>query len=182
MQNCPQTDSQSVYQHGVSVKEHIFQLISFLKTGQISDGWRLPNWMYEYRQQLLSSLLPEDIIAEYTLFHDCSKPYCIQYDQNGKRHFQNHAELSFRKWLEVGGNEDAAILMRMDMDIHSLKDKDVNEFCNRPQAITLLLAGLAEIHSNATMFGGMESVSFKIKFKQIEKRGKAICHKLYGDK
>ena len=47
--------------------------------------------------------------------------------------------------------------------------------------MSLLLAGLAEIHSNAEMFGGLDSVSFKIKWKQINKRGKAIC-KLLQDK
>lgn len=180
MQNTPQTESQSVYQHGVSVKEHIFELISFLKTGQIGEGWKLPPWMSEYREQLLTSLFPENIIKEYAIFHDCSKPYCLFLDEEGKRHFPDHANKSYNKWLEVGGNEEAAQLMKMDMDIHLLKDKDVDEFCKRPQAITLLLAGLAEIHSNASAFGGIESISFKIKYKQIDKRGATICRKLFA--
>lgn len=180
MQLCPQTETQSVYQHGCSVKEHIFDLISYLKTGKIDEGWRLPIWMETYREQLLSALLPEDVIEEYTIFHDCSKPYCLFLDEEGKRHFPDHANKSYNKWLEVGGNEEAAQLMKMDMDIHLLKDKDVDEFCKRPQAITLLLTGLAEIHSNAVAFGGMESVSFKIKYRQIDKRGAAICRKLFA--
>ena len=182
MKSCLQTDTQSVYQHGVSVKEHIFELIAFLKTGQIGENWRLPTWMYEYRKQLLASLLPEEIIEEYTIFHDCSKPYCLFIDENGKRHFPDHATKSYEKWLEIGGNKDAAQLMKMDMDIHLLKDKDkdVDEFCKKSQATTLLLAGLAEVHSNSKMFGGIESTSFKIKFKQIDKRGRAICLKLFG--
>lgn len=179
MQQCPQTPTQSVYQHGISVKEHLLQLIDFLDTGQISGDWRFPEWLTEYRAQLKSKLLPQEIIEEYALYHDCSKPYCIQYDSDGKKHFPNHAELSCQKWLEVGGNEEAAILMKMDMDIHCLKDKDVEEFCHRPQAITLLLTGLAEVISNAKMFGGFDSTSFKIKYKQIDKRGAAICRKLF---
>jgi hypothetical protein len=181
MQLCPQTETQSVYQHGCSVKEHIFDLISYLKTGKIDEGWRLPIWMETYREQLLSALLPEDVIEEYTIFHDCSKPYCLFLDEEGKRHFPDHANKSYNKWLEVGGNEEAAQLMKMDMDIHLLKDKDVDEFCKRPQAITLLLAGLSEVHSNAKMFGGIESESFKIKWSQINKRGQKICQKLFGD-
>jgi hypothetical protein len=35
---------------------------------------------------------------------------------------------------------------------------------------------LCEIHANADMFGGINSTSFKIKFKQINKRGKAIIN------
>jgi len=74
----------------------------------------------------------------------------------------------------------------MDMNIHSLKDVGVNDFAQKEGAATLLLTGLAEIHSNAEMFGGIESTSFKIKWKQINKRGKKIsriintlgrCHK-----
>ena len=180
MQHTPQTESQSVYQHGVSVKEHIFDLISFLKTGQIAEGWRLPTWMHEYREQLLASLLPEDIIEEYTVFHDCGKPYCLTTDENGKRHFPNHAEVSYQVWQTVSTNQTVANLIRMDMKIHTLKAAEVNEFIQHPEATTLLLAGLAEIHSNAKMFGGIESESFKIKWSQINKRGKAICLKLFG--
>jgi hypothetical protein len=40
--------------------------------------------------------------------------------------------------------------------------------------ITLLIASLAEIHSNAEMFGGIESTSFKIKWKNIDRRGKQV--------
>jgi hypothetical protein len=181
MQKCPQTETQSVYEHGVSVRDHLFQLIRFLETGEIAGEWKLPSWVYRYRQELLKSLCSKEIIEEYTVFHDCSKPYCLSIDEHGKRHFPNHAELSYKKWLEVGGSEEAAMLMRMDMDIHSLKDKDVDDFCQRPQAITLLLVGLAEINSNSAMFGGIESVSFKIKYKQIDKRGNAICRKLFGE-
>jgi len=32
------------------------------------------------------------------------------------------------------------------------------------------------VHANASMFGGIESTSFKIKFKQISKRGKQILN------
>ena len=180
MQGCPQTASQSVYQHGISVRDHIFQLITFLKTGQIAEGWRLPEWMYQYRQQLLDGLLPEDIIEEYTIFHDCGKPYCITLDELGRRHFPNHPEVSYRIWQTVSSNQTIANLIRMDMQIHTIKANQIAEFIRQPEAITLLLAGLAEVHSNAKMFGGLESESFKIKWNQINKRGKAICHQLFG--
>lgn len=180
MQNCKQTETQSVYQHGVSVKEHIFELISFLKTNQVNEGWRLPAWIIDYRKQLLSSLLSEDIIEEYTIYHDCGKPYCLSIDEQGRRHFPNHAEVSYQTWLSVGGSIQAAKLMKMDMMIHTMKAVDIDEFIKHPEAITLLLAGLAEVHSNAKMFGGIESESFKIKWNQINKRGKVICSKLFG--
>lgn len=181
MQNCQQAKGQSVYEHGLSVKEHTFQLIEFLKTGQISGEWRLPDWLSTYSQQLLSVLLSRDIIEEYTIYHDCGKPYCKSVDENGMPHFSNHAEVSYSTWLSVGGRLGAAKLMKMDMMIHTMKACDIDEFITHPEACTLLLVGLAEVHSNAKMFGGMDSTSFKIKWNQINKRGKAICQKLFKE-
>lgn len=181
MRLCPQTNSQSVYQHGESVRDHIFQLIDFLQTGTIDDGWKLPEWMSEYRAQIQQRLLPKNIIEQYTLFHDCGKPYCLTIDENGKRHFPDHAEVSFRTWMRADGNEQIAKLIQLDMKIHTIKASELDEFIRHPEAITLLLAGLAEVHSNAKMFGGIESESFKIKWSQINRRGRAICLKLFGD-
>jgi len=68
------------------------------------------------------------------------------------------------------------------MQIHLMKAKDVDEFCEDPSiALTLLVVGLCEVHSNAEMFGGINSVSFKIKWKQINKRGNAIIKKILGE-
>jgi hypothetical protein len=181
MQCCPQTETQSVYQHGISVKEHTFALIQMLRSGETHVGWILPNWFIQYRQQILNKLLPLDIIEEYTIYHDCGKPYCLTYDELGKRHFPNHAEVSHTTWLAAGGTESAAKLMQMDMLVHTIKATDLDEFIKHPEAITLLISGLAEIHSNAKMFGGTDSTSFKIKWNQINKRGKAICQKLFGE-
>lgn len=72
--------------------------------------------------------------------------------------------------------------MLMDLDIHCLKADDVKEFINRPEAITLLFVGLSEVHSNSNMFGGLNSTSFKIKWKQIDRRDRAICRLLFGEK
>lgn len=40
--------------------------------------------------------------------------------------------------------------------------------------MTLLVTALAELHSNAAMFGGIESTSFKIKWKKLDKLGKKL--------
>lgn len=182
MKDCAQTNTQSVYEHGISVRDHVFQLIDYLKTGTISDGWRLPDWLTQYRTQILESLCPLNIIEEYTIYHDCGKPYCITTDEAGRRHFPNHAYVSAKTWEEVGGHTQAQKLISMDMVVHTMKAPDIDEFIKNPEATTLLLTALAEVHSNARMFGGTDSDSFKIKWKQIDKRGKAICQKLFGEK
>lgn len=178
MKCCPQTDTQSVYQHGISVRNHTFELITALRNKQSLPNWRLPDWLIQYRDKTLENLLPDSIIDEYTKYHDCSKPYCLTIDLDGKRHFPDHAEKSFEIWSQVG-TPQAAKLMRMDMLVHKLKADEVDQFIQHPEAITLLIVGLAEIHSNATMFGGIGSDSFKIKWKQLNKRGKQICNKLF---
>lgn len=177
MQACAQTEGQSVYEHGLSARDHTLQLLQFLRTGEIADHWLLPDWIREYRHQLLGSLMPQSVIEEYTVFHDCGKPYC---KPDGKRRFPNHAEVSYWTWLEVGGGLPAAKLMRLDMMVHTMKAQDIDTFTTLPEAATLLIVGLAEVHSNAKMFGGMDSTSFKIKWGQINKRGRAICRKLFS--
>lgn len=181
MKSCLQTDTQSVYEHGISVKKQTLELIRVLKWN-CEDTIKYPDWFHKYRKQILQNLLPLEIIEEYTTFHDVGKVYCLEYDENGKRHFPNHAEKSYQTWLSVGGNPQAAKLMRMDMLVHTMKSKDVDDFIKNPfEAITLLIVGLAEIYSNSQLFGGRESISFKIKFKQINKIGNNITKKLFGE-
>ena len=96
-------------------------------------------------------------------------------DDNGRVHFPNHAEVSARVWRENFSNHiTIENLIRMDMDVHTMSACDVPEFAKRPEAASLLLAALAEVHANAELFGGIESTSFKIKWKHINKRGCAI--------
>ena len=67
------------------------------------------------------------------------------------------------------------------MDVHLMKAADVESFCKEQgvrKTISLLITALCEVHANAEMFGGIESVNFKIKTKQINKRGKSIINLL----
>ena len=70
--------------------------------------------------------------------------------------------------------ERSSSIIGMDMDAHLLKSDDLAEFASRPQAKALLLTALAEIHANAHMFGGLQSTSFKIKWKHLDKRGRQV--------
>lgn len=102
------------------------------------------------------------------------KSHCRVVDEDGRQHFPDHAAVSARVWREADGDEEVARLIAMDMDVHLLKDEGVAEFATRREARALLLTGLAEVHANASMFGGVESTSFKIKWKHLNKRGRAI--------
>ena len=153
----------------------MMDLIDHLEKGTtLKHEWRVPDWLYENKDFILSTLVVKDTLKLYTIMHDCGKPLCLQIDEEGKRHFPNHAEISYQIFSKFYEDEVAAQLILHDMDIHTLKSEGVEEFSKNPYSMTLLLSGLAEIHSNARMFGGMESTSFKIKWKCLNQRGKQI--------
>lgn len=183
MLRCEQMPGLSVYQHGQSVHRHFLDLMDYMNgTYQLPAGqWRLPEWLDEYKDWIISNLHDESIIHQYTLYHDCGKPFCRKVDEDGRVHFPDHAEISAATWASVGGDETAGRLIRDDMVIHTASAEVITGKClvwSQKDAVTLLVAALAEIHSNARMFGGVDSTSFKIKFKQIERRGKQICKSL----
>lgn len=175
MKDCEQTKGQSVLQHGISVKNYTFDLLNHLRFGTpLKYEWKLPDWLYEHKDLILSNLPSDKVLKYYTILHDCGKPYCLEIDDEGRRHFPNHANVSADVYSQLFGDGTVSHLIRHDMDIHLLKSKGVEEFCQNPYCLTLLLVGLAEIHSNSTMFGGFDSTSFKIKWKSINQRGKQI--------
>lgn len=176
MKNCEQTQGVSVLQHGISVHEYLEDIVNHLMFDEpLKFEWRLPEWLLENRELICDALPDEYTRYLYTTYHDCGKPYCLTIDEEGRRHFPNHAQVSHDVFCQVFPKEKvAADLIKHDMDIHLLKSDGVTDFAKNPHALTLLLTGLAEIHSNSTMFGGIESTSFKIKWKAISSRGKQI--------
>lgn len=172
MVNTKQTDTQNVLEHGISVNKYFNDLI-----GDRKLDWRLPTWFSENEEFILSNLHDYDTIQEYQLFHDIGKPYCLEIDEDGRRHFPNHAEVSYKTYMDVFKNELVGNLIKNDMVFHTIKSDEVQEFIDSNDiktVLTLLVTSLCELHSNAAMFGGVESTSFKIKFKQIDKRGKQV--------
>ena len=182
MRSCEQTSGQTIYEHGLSVWSHLEELLDFLDGKPLDESrWRVPSWLPENRQ-LLRSLAPSRaLLREYAIFHDCGKPRCRTVDPEGRAHFPDHAEVSYRAWLEAGGDLDAAFLIRNDMVTHAASSEDYEAFLagTEPRFVaTLLLSALAEVHSNAAMFGGISSTSFKIKWKKLDKRGRRAIEKI----
>lgn len=177
MDACFQTRTQSVLEHGYSVADYCSDLLDHLCVGEpLGFDWRLPDWLKEpdSRKLILDRLLPDHMMVTYQIYHDCGKPYCRTVDEDGRQHFPGHAALSAQVWRGLGGDEQVARLIERDMDIHLLKAEGLEDFAAQPEAASLLLTGLAEVHSNAAMFGGIESASFKAKWKQIDRRGRAL--------
>lgn len=182
MQSCEQTSGINMIEHGRMVKSSYAILLDAI-SGRCEAplGWRIPEWARN--PNVLRGQFPRDIVDMYLLYHDCGKPLSRTVDEHGKVHYPEHAHKSQQLWTQLSShlspeqrdkNSIIARLMGMDMDIHTLKSDGVQEFAKRPEAMTLLLAGLAEVHANAGMFGGFDSVSFKIKVKHMEKRGRQV--------
>lgn len=179
MLTCEQTQGQSVFQHGTSVREYTLQLINYLK-GDTLEGWVLPEWLEPNKEFILKNLHSENVIELYTQYHDCSKPCVLVTDAEGKRHFPNHASVSGYIWGLFHDNKTVKKLIENDMVLHTASSEEVDlklkEEWSIKDACTLLIVSLAEIHSNAIMFGGISSVSFKIKWKKLLQRGKKVLN------
>lgn len=181
-----QTKGMSVYQHGQSVADHVAELLGYLRgQNEISSRWRLPDWLSSYRSQILNNLHEDSVINLYALYHDCGKPYCLQVDEAGRRHFLNHAKVSQQIWSHVGGDETVGHLIGNDMVLHTATAEEIASKLETEwsceDSVTLLISALSEIHSNAKMFGGLETVSFKSKWKQIDRRGRQLCRRWFGE-
>jgi len=173
MRDCEQFPGMSILDHGQDVFARYLDLIS----PEPKLQWRMPDWI----EKLKPLQLPIEIMKHYLIYHDCGKPFCRVVDENGKQHFPSHAQVSYHTWMkfaETPEDEQIGQLILMDMDAHTLKGDAVNEFIQRPEAPSLILAGLAEIHSNAAWLGQLDSDQFKIKWKQLDKIGKKLVANL----
>ena len=193
---CPQTPTQNVLQHGVAVRmmwekiyDWLLQPTEWVQTSincgydrDIDPPFPVPSWVLEYREDILSAIDEQDweAIQQYQIYHDCGKPFCRTVDDQGRQHFPDHANISAKMFRNILGDGPAATWVLHDMDAHVIKASQVPNFCEIPGCIVLLTTALAEVQANAEMFGGTSSTSYKIKFKHLERRGRAICKHLWG--
>lgn len=178
MKACNQTSGQTILQHGLSVWRFINLLLNKDYT-----NFKLPEWWDEYIDQIHKNLYDRKTIKHYAIWHDVSKPSCLTIDADGKRHFPNHAEISYETFKQCFGDKysHSAILIKHDMLLHTATIDDIMAIDNiqKETIATLLISALAELHSNAGLFGGMDSTSFKIKFKRYSKIGLKLCQKYF---
>lgn len=167
-------DRQSVYDHCLSVKDRAIELLNSLYGEEKRSVWFLPPWWEQYREIIRRNLCHREEIIRYTLYHDCGKPLVAE--RNGMRmSFKGHEYFSSRVYNSLMKKDRKVIRMiAQDMDIHRSKAGDLPILISRKEIVTLLFVSICEVHSNAELFGGFESESFRIKLKKIYTRGKAI--------
>lgn len=165
MQNTMQFKDQTVYEHGLEVHYSYLRLINSL---DLKSKW-IPECLQIWYDENKDSLLPIDMMKEYHTWHDCGKPLCLTYDGEGRKHFPNHAEISSGQYKRIFCNDVIATLIKKDMDFHIFKTDDLKELWKYEHSNSLYLTAWAELHANAEMFGGCDSIGFKIKRKQLLK-------------
>ena len=188
MHKCPQGPKESTAGHCLSVAQQYRALATRLthpawaEKAYASGSQYLPKWFETWKAPLAAAVGNHGGLARtYLEWHDCGKPFCLEYDAQGRAHFPDHASRSAQLWERVGGSPEVARLMEQDMDLHTLPPSAMPEFSQRKHAALLLIAALAAVNANAKMFGGFESDSFKIKAKQLEARGKRLCAALFDE-
>lgn len=170
-------------QGSVSVWKHCMQTrIAANKLTMVRNGYlprtAAPAWIPEWFFTAPKLELSRDDRAtlwRYLEHHDCGKPFVVIEDDTGRAHFPDHAAKSADIWRQVGGAKVEARLMERDMELHTMGADAVPAFAGDLDAPLLLIAALGSLWANAADFGGVESSSFKMKLKHIDRRGRAIC-------
>lgn len=178
MKSCEQSSGLTILEHGFAVSQAYKELFAFDCIPNDND-WYLPPEVWSCYKQLRALAPNPEVMETYHLFHDVGKPVCCTIDENGKKHFPNHAQISAREWLVSGGDHLIGRLIEHDMDMHTLKPAQVPDYKQMDLAPALLLTAWAELNANSKMFGGRDSVSFKIKSKALTKLSKAFISRIF---
>ena len=159
-------------EHGQMVHAHYKILISQLSAGEYECKELQDLW------DAVGSTCPTpEVLERYHVYHDCGKHLCLTIDEEGRRHFPDHATWSAKQYSHIFPEDGfTATLIRRDMEFHTLRGDDLLCLCESPFALILYFTAWAEINANAEMFGGRESDSYKIKRKRLLKAAKKLLN------
>lgn len=71
-------NKQTILQHGASVYRFYKDICS-----KKEKNWKLPDWFVENEKFIMENIHSHDLIKEYTILHDCGKPFCLEEDEFG---------------------------------------------------------------------------------------------------
>lgn len=175
MRLTPHGEVSDTYLHGVDTWARYRKLCSDIRSHSIDRSADLPAWLHEYGAAWLDRQVDPVAMREYLVHHDCGKPFVMSRDAEGRRHFPGHAEASAKIWAQAGGSALACELMAKDMRLHTCTPDEAASMADDPLTPSLLFAALAELQSNAeSVFGGIDSTSYKIKLKALTRRANAL--------
>lgn len=161
-----QTEGLTIMQHG----EAVWDVSKAIISGNF-EGMKLPDNFIEHHRYLINNTVSFKDFKQYNIYHDCGKPFVLEFDEEGRRHFPNHANESKNVYSALYGDGTVSELIGLDMLMHTGTAQEIeNSGLSKKVLFTLIVTAFAEIHANAKMFGGIESTSFKIKYKKLCKR------------
>jgi hypothetical protein len=173
MKACEQARGLSIYQHGLDVANRYRDLHTILQLYAVPGHyeWSIPDATFVQLRDIAKHALSPKEARTYHVFHDCGKPTCLTIDEQGRRHFPDHAKRSTEIYRQLFPEDhQTARLIEKDMLCHILKGEEAEAFASDPDAPTLIITAWAELHANAeALFGGFDTDSFKIKSKQLRK-------------
>lgn len=168
MLNTFQFENVSILEHGYLVHKKYLELLDILNYKK-ENIYNLPDSLFQWFTQNNNNLLDIETLKQYHIYHDCGKPICLEYSDDGKKHFPNHAYHSYNQYKLLFNNNVISDLILHDMDFHTCKGEQIKEAWKLPNSSSLYLTAWAEILANCIMFGGIESVNYKIKKKHLVK-------------
>lgn len=178
MKNTYQFKDINMLQHGEMVFNEYEKLLSAIKNKNEeyfkTIGFSL-DW--EFIEKLSNLQYDLETMKSYQIYHDCGKHISKTMDENGKIHYPNHALHSSQLYGEYFDNEVAKDLILKDLNFHTFKCEQLLEWIkieNHKTLASLYLTAWSEILANSSMFGGIESDSFKIKRKRLIQSGKKL--------
>ena len=152
----------TVFQHGIDVWKETKKIIHSMKNNSFEE---LPVFFKDNKDLFLKNIVDYKTLMLYCIYHDCGKPFCVP-DHQIK--FKDHEFESFKIIKELfPENETLHKLVLNDMKIHKVRACNFDDFLNTPNLITHIIVGLAEMNANSQMFGGKESDSYKMKYKNL---------------
>ena len=172
MTNCFQFKTQSILQHGLSVHDHYLKIIQALDSKDYSY-YQFPQHLKDIWPKVKKRLYHSDLLKQYHTYHDCGKPFCAETDMSGRRHFKNHALVSYDIYTQIFSDDIVAKLIRYDMMLHAGTDEEIAVFVKengKRFLFSLWMTSLAEIYSNADMFEAQHRMpGFKPKYDRLVK-------------
>lgn len=170
MSTCEQAPGLNMLQHGQAVHDHYRRLIAQIEANEAPCPI-----LAEIHARF--ALPPAADLERYHLYHDCGKHLVLTVDAEGKRRYPGHAEASAAQYaLLFPDDTRGQQLVRKDMDFHTLRGDELDALCQDPLAPVLYVTAWAEVYANATLFGGLQSDSFKIKAKRLIQAGKKLLN------
>lgn len=173
MKSTHQFDRVDMLEHGKMVHIHWKKL---LNSNYFQEITQLDN---KFIDVIISYQYDISTMKIYHYFHDCGKPICKKIDENGKNHYPDHAKISSQLFKKCFESELIEKLILHDMIFHNSSAQDIENFLcyyqkDKNFLCSLYMTAWAEILANSTMFGGIDSTSFKIKKKKLIQFGKKL--------